>query len=115
MFALFHHFRPEAAQSNLRDAFQNRRPICVFEATSRSAPAIATAILIPLLVLLLTPRVRPLSWTQILFTYLLPILPLLIFWDGPVSQLRTYTVAELNEFTSALAAPGYTWEAGLIE
>ncbi|HUJ51693.1 MAG TPA: hypothetical protein VLW25_15900, partial [Bryobacteraceae bacterium] len=46
---------------------------------------------------------------------LLPILPLLIFWDGPVSQLRTYTVAELNEFTSALAAPGYTWEAGLIE
>ena len=79
MFALFHHFHPEAAQSNLRDAFQNRRPICVFEATSRSAPAIATAILIPLPVLLLTPRVRPLSWTQILFTYLLPILPLLIF------------------------------------
>jgi hypothetical protein len=114
MFAVFHHFRPEAAESILRDAFESRRPICVFEATSRSTPAIATAILIPLLVLLLTPRVRPFSWTQILFTYLLPILPLLIFWDGLVSQLRTYTVAELNEFTSALAA-GYTWEAGLIE
>ena len=115
MFAAFHHFRPDGAQSILRDAFENRRPICVFEATSRSAPAIATAIVIPLLVLLLTPRVRPFSWTQILFTYLLPILPVLIFWDGLVSQLRTYTVAELNGFTSALRAPDYMWEAGLIE
>ena len=114
MFSVFHHFRPEAGQRILSDAFENRRPICVFEVTSRNAGAIATAIVIPLLVLLLTPRVRPFSWTQILFTYLLPILPLLIFWDGLVSQLRTYTVAELNEFTSALRAPDYTWETGLI-
>jgi len=40
------------------------------------------------------------SWVQILFTYVVPILPLLIFWDGLVSQLRTYSVQELEEFTS---------------
>jgi hypothetical protein len=52
---------------------------------------------------------------QIVFTYLIPILPLLIFWGGMVSQLRTYTVQELNEFTRDLQSPEYEWEAGLIE
>jgi hypothetical protein len=115
MFALFHHFRPGAAHGILRDAFQGRRSICVFEATSRTPAAIATTLLIPLLVLVLTLRVRPLAWRQILFTYLVPILPLLIFWDGLVSQLRTYSVAELTELTKDLQAPEYEWEAGLIQ
>ncbi len=115
MFASFHHFRPEAALQILRDAFEQRRVICVFEATSRTLPAIATAILIPLLVLVLTPLVRPVSWVQILFTYLIPILPLLIFWDGLVSQLRTYSPEELNGFAASLRSPEYQWEIGLIE
>ncbi|MBZ5608384.1 MAG: hypothetical protein LAP38_09005 [Acidobacteriia bacterium] len=115
MFAAFHHFRPDAARRILRDALEHRRAICIFEATSRTPAAIASALLIPLLVLVLTPVVRPVSWVQILFTYLVPILPLLIFWDGLVSQLRTYSVEELEEFTRDLQSPDYRWEAGLIE
>jgi hypothetical protein len=115
MFASFHHFRPEAARGILRDAFERRQSICIFEATSRTVVSIVSALLIPLLVLVLTPLVRPVSLFQIVFTYLIPILPLLIFWDGMVSQLRTYTVQELNEFTRDLQSPEYGWEAGLIE
>jgi len=115
MFASFHHFRPDPARGILRDAFHQRRPICIFEATSRTPAAIASTVLIPLLVLVLTPMVRPVSWVQILLTYVVPILPLLIFWDGLVSQLRTYSVAELKEFTRDLESPAYLWEAGLIE
>jgi hypothetical protein len=115
MFASFHHFRPLTAKGILRDAFEKRRPICIFEGTSRTPAAIASTLLIPLLVFVLTPFVRPLSWTQILFTYLVPILPLLIFWDGLVSQLRTYSVQELEEFTRPLESPEYRWEVGLIE
>jgi hypothetical protein len=115
MFASFHHFRPRAARGILRDAFEQRRPICIFEGTSRTPAAIASALLIPLLVLLLTPLVRPWSWVQILFTYLVPILPLLIFWDGLVSQLRTYSVQELGEFTRDLQSEAYHWETGLIQ
>ncbi len=115
MFAAFHHFRPEAARQILRDAFEQRRAICVFEATSRTPGAIASAVLIPLLVLLLTPAVRPVSLVQILFTYLVPILPLLMFWDGLVSQLRTYSVVELEELTKDLRSPEYRWEVGLIQ
>jgi hypothetical protein len=115
MFASFHHFRPNAARRILRDAFEQRRPICIFEATSRTPAAIASTLLIPILVLVLTPIVRPVSRVQILFTYLIPILPLLIFWDGLVSQLRTYSVKELEEFTRDLQSQAYQWEAGLIE
>jgi hypothetical protein len=114
LFAAFHHFRPVQARRILQDALQARRSICVFEATSRSPLPIATTLLIPLLVLLLTPRVRPLSWQQFLFTYLVPILPLLIFWDGLVSQLRTYSTAELTEMTSHLPAQDYRWEIGTL-
>ena len=115
MFASFHHFRPHAARAILQDAFQQRRTICIFEGTSRTLAAIASTLLIPVLVLLLTPLIRPVSWVQILFTYLVPVLPLLIFWDGLVSQLRTYSVQELEEFTSDHQSPDYRWEAGLIE
>ena len=114
MFASFHHFRPNAARAILEDAFRLRRPICVFEGSARNPASIVGAILIPILVLLMTPRIRPVSAFQIFFTYLIPILPLLIFWDGLVSQLRTYSVDDLREMTSGLESPGYRWEAGLI-
>ena len=115
MFASFHHLAPESATQILADAFRQRRAICIFEATSRTPAAIATTVLIPLLVLLLTPRVRPISWIQIVFTYLIPILPFLIFWDGLVSQLRTYSPAELADLSRDLRSDSYQWEIGTID
>ena len=98
----------------LRNAFEQRQTICIFEASSRAPAAVASMLLVPLLVLLLTPKVRPVSRVQIVFTYLVPILPLLIFWDGLVSQLRTYSVKELNELTQGLNSPEYRWETGVM-
>jgi len=115
MFASFHHFGPAAAKSILRDAFTRRRPLGIFEATSRTPRAVATSLVIPILVLLLTPTIRPVSWLQILFTYLIPVLPLVIFWDGLISQFRTYSVGDLRELTSDLQAPDYGWEIGVIQ
>lgn len=114
MFACFHHFRPERARRILKDAFVHRVPICIFEATSRTPAAVLSAILIPILVLILTPRIRPLSSAQVLFTYLIPILPLLMFWDGFVSHLRTYSVGELTELAGDFRADDYSWEIGEI-
>jgi hypothetical protein len=114
MFASYHHFQPKAAHAILRDAFEQKRPICIFEATSRTPAAIASSLLIPLLVLALTPAIRPLSIFQIVFTYLPPVLPLLIFWDGFVSQLRTYTEEEFRELTAGLQSPEYRWNIGSL-
>ena len=115
MFASFHHLPFRGAREVLRDAFEHRQTICIFEATSRAPAAIGSMLLVPILVLLLTARIRPASWVQIVFTYLLPILPLLIFWDGLVSHLRTYSVKELEELTRGLQSPDYRWEIGLIQ
>jgi len=115
MFASFHHLPPQRAREVLRDAFEHLQTICIFEGTSRAPAAIASMLLVPLLVLLLTPKVRPVSWVQIAFTYLVPILPLVILWDGIVSQLRTYSVKELGELTRGLESPDYRWEIGLME
>lgn len=112
MFASFHHFRPVDAQRILRDAFQQRCPIGVFEVTARTPVGILGAFLIPFGVLLITPRIRPLTAFQAVFTYLIPILPLMIFWDGLVSQLRTYSPSEMRTMTSSLTAPDYQWDYG---
>lgn len=96
----------------LRDAFRQRRCIAVFEISARKLPLLLSGLLMPLMVPFITLLSRPLRLGQILFTYLIPILPFLIAWDGMVSVLRTYTPAELVEMTSELQAPDYRWEIG---
>ncbi len=115
MCSVFHHFRPDVAHRILKDAFDQRRAICIFEATSRSPAGIASMFLVPILTLFVTPMIRPVSWTQLLYTYLIPILPFLIFWDGLVSQLRSYTAEEFTEMTRTLEALDYQWEIGSIQ
>ena len=68
--------------------------------------------LILLAVLLVTPIMRPFSWRRLVFTYLAPLLPLAIWWDGVVSNLRAYSVVELRELTRELNGPEYAFEAG---
>jgi hypothetical protein len=114
IFSIFHHFRPAMAHQILKNAFGQRRPICIFEASSRAVATILSSVLIPLVVLILTPFIRPVSISQLVFTYLIPILPLLIFWDGLVSHLRTYSVDELARMTNDLRSTEYVWEVGSI-
>ena len=114
MFASFHHFKPQDAAKILRDAFEKRCPIGVFEVTARTPIGIAGATVIPFLALVMTLTIRPLTFLQVVLTYVLPILPVIIFWDGLVSQLRTYTPVELSAMTKDLCSPDYVWEFGMI-
>jgi hypothetical protein len=53
---------------------------------------------------------------RILFTYLIPILPLFILWDGVISVLRTYTVEELNSMILQLKGNDqFNWEVGIAK
>jgi hypothetical protein len=113
VFDAFHHFRPEDARGILRDAAERRRPILIVEATERSVPALLGMLLfVPLLVLVLTPLVRPLSGWRLLLTYVLPLAPLLILFDGLVSCLRSYTETELRALTHGLETETYRFYIG---
>lgn len=70
---------------------------------------------VPLVVLILMPLTRPLRWTHLLFTYVIPVLPFLILWDGMVSMLRIYSCDEMRQLTVELQAPDYRWEIDQIQ
>ncbi len=112
LFTSFHHFKPAEAQALLRDAVASRSGIGIFEGTQRRPNAMLGMLLTPLIVWLVTPWLRPFRWARLLWTYLLPVVPLVVLFDGLVSCWRTYTVAELTEFTAELSGSGYAWEVG---
>jgi hypothetical protein len=80
------------------------------EVTSRTLRAFATMLLMPVFAWILTPRMRPFRWSRLLLTYLIPVIPLVVLWDGMVSCFRTRTPEELLALTSDF--PQYDWQAG---
>src|SRR2546425_11759383 len=88
-------FRSQA-RAILADAVHNRQGIGVFEATQRRALALLLMLLAPLMMLVVTPFIRPFRWSRLLWTYLIPLVPLVTLFDGLVSCLRTYSVQELR-------------------
>ena len=114
MYAGFHHMPEQVARSILADACQKRRCICIFELTNNSLWAILIYLFIPGLTWLLTPLTRPLTLRRLALTYLLPVVPFLVTWDGVASHLRTYSVQELQEMTEGLDTDGYHWEKGYL-
>lgn len=115
LFASFHHFRPEAARAILADAARKRQGIAVCEYTERNCLIWALPIAFtPLAVWAATPCLGPMTWRRILWTYLLPVVPLVAAWDGFVSCLRSYSIPELRHFTEELSGLGYRWEIGRV-
>lgn len=113
MVGSFHHMPPEVARRIVKDAFDKRRPLCVLEISDNSTPKYLWWTAIPavaLITLLLTPFIRPLRISQLLLTYVIPVMPLLIAWDGAVSNARTYSESDLRELLTGLEAPDYRWE-----
>ena len=113
MFNAFHHFDPAAAVAVLCDAREAGQPIGVFEIPQRSFLLSIPLLFTPVFVFLATPFIRPFRWQRLLWTYLLPLVPLTCWWDGLVSQLRAYEPSEL-EALAAGVRPGYRWRTGRV-
>lgn len=113
VFSAFHHFPPEVARALIQDAIRSGAPIAIFEATQRNAATMLGMIPIPLFVLLATPFIRPLRLSRLILTYLIPVIPLMIIWDGVVSCLRSYSADELRAIVDSLPeAAAYEWQIG---
>lgn len=112
LFTSLHHFRPNHARAILADACRRNVGIGVFEVTERSPIAVLAVCFSPLAALIAVPFLRPLRWPWLLFTYILPVIPLLALFDGVVSCFRTYSPAELRSLIKPLESNRYTWEVG---
>lgn len=114
IFNAFHHFRPDTARRVLADAAASRRPIGVFEIVSREPFTLVALLTAPLGVMLTMPFWRPFRWQWVLWTWVVPVMPLFVLWDGMVSWLRIYDEDELRGLVAGIDAPDYTWEIGRI-
>jgi hypothetical protein len=86
MFNAFHHFRPHDAMAVLRDAVQAGQSIGIFEISERSLRTLVPMFfLVPLLVAITTPFIRPFRWRRLLWTYLLPLAAL---WPEAEGRLK---------------------------
>jgi len=112
MFTSFHHFPPEQARAVLQDTVDAGEGIGIFEITRRAPAAMGLMFTWVLFLLLGTPWVRPFRWSRLLWTYLVPIIPLVLMIDGVVSCLRTYRPSELQELVRKLSNNQYGWEIG---
>jgi hypothetical protein len=112
IFSSFHHFEPWEARVILQDAVNKQRGIGIFEAAGRRTVTILLTFLIPIGSLILTPFLRPFCWSRFVWTYILPVIPFVLWFDGIMSCLRTYSLQELVELMSGLTAHGYEWRIG---
>lgn len=112
LFTSFHHFVPEDAQAILRDAVNRHQGVGIFEVPKRNGITILLALFMPLAAFLLGPFIRPFRWSRMLWTYVLPVIPFVVWFDGVVSCLRAYTPSELNALTKGLSPNEYRWEFG---
>ncbi|MFY0652574.1 MAG: hypothetical protein JXQ96_11100 [Cyclobacteriaceae bacterium] len=115
-FLSLHHFKPTDAIQILQNAVDSGNPIAIFEAQERSIPSVMAMIFSPLTVLFTTPFIVPFKFGRILFTYLIPIVPLFVLWDGVVSCLRTYSVKEMEELVSKVdRGDTYEWKIDKVK
>jgi len=111
----FHHFAPDLAQSLLQNCIDHRHSVMIVEATPRlwlSLIMMSVAQLVAVVAFAVwIGWGSPLLKQRLVFTFLLPIYPLMHFWDCTVSHLRCYTEAELRYMARDLCRDGesYTW------
>lgn len=113
MFSAIHHFKPEQVKLILKNAVNAGSPIAIFDGGEKGIiPVLGLLLFHPLAFLLFTPFMRPFRWSRILFTYIIPLIPLYTIWDGIVSILRMYTPDELKMLAHEVAHDKYQWFSG---
>jgi hypothetical protein len=119
IFSSFHHLGPAEARAVLWSAMAAHQGIGVFELARRGLKTVLVLCAAPLLVLLLTPGIRPFRWARLFWTYVVPVVPAVIWWDGVVSCLRAYAPEELAAMVEGLGQEAedagvgrYRWRVG---
>ena len=112
IFNSFHHFNPDHARCVLADAVSQRQGIGVFELPRRSLAALLGVMLTPFGTALFLPLVRPFKFSLFFWTYIVPLVPFVVWFDGVMSCLRAYTPDEMHRLASDISS--YCWLSGCL-
>ncbi|MFA6715527.1 MAG: hypothetical protein WC082_11180 [Victivallales bacterium] len=113
LFSGAHHLSPEQLRTFTECAVRQDCGIAFFEYSDRGIlQALLPSLFVPFLVLLLTPLISPFSWRRLFWTYIIPVVPLLVMVDGFISHLKSYSAAEFENIVAGIDAPRYKFECG---
>jgi hypothetical protein len=112
IFTSFHHFTPDEAVAILQNAVDDGQWIGVFEAAKRDPLNILLTVLMPLAGFLTAPFARPVRISRLFWTYIIPVIPFVLLFDGVVSCLRAYSQKELSLLAAQVKAENYVWQIG---
>lgn len=110
LFASLHHFKPQQVQAILQNALDNNQPIAALEFTERTWFRVFCMLPGTFHLLVATPFIKPFSFTRLFWTYAIPVVPIIYFWDGLVSNLRSYSEKDLRKIISELKDNNFDWE-----
>ncbi|HUQ57950.1 class I SAM-dependent methyltransferase [Lentzea sp.] len=117
IYGAFHHFPPPLASRMLQNAVDTRQPIVVVDTRRSFVYALFFPFFLTLAVLLAAPFQRnplPRYLLRLALTYLVPVLPFMMFFDSVVSFLRMYGRAELRRMVDGLnGTESFTWTIGV--
>lgn len=114
LFSSLHHFAPADARRILQDGAAQGPGVAVFEAQSRTLASLLFFLLYLPLTLAVVPLVRPFRLSRLVWTYAIPLLPLVITFDALVSCLRTYDVEELGRLADEAFGEGMSVDVGRV-
>ena len=116
MFSAFHHFQPDQAKKILNNAINHKKPIAIFDLGDKNLLLILSNLLIhPVIFFICTPFFKPFKISRLLFTYIIPLIPICTIWDGFVSILRLYEPNDLKKFVKEIDSTTYHWEIGKVK
>lgn len=113
LFSAFHHFDKPTAKQVISNAVEAKEGIGIFDGGNKNLFFILSITLLhPLVFFLFTPFLRPFKWIRLLFTYIIPVIPLCTIWDGIASITRLYTPQQLLNIANSVDSTSYQWQAG---
>ena len=113
VLSAFHHFDRATARRFLLDAQQKGLTIFIAEPFTENLQAFLPLFLHGFISLarngVLSPKSR---FLKFVFTFLIPIIPLCLLWDGLISMMRMYTKEDFMDITESFppTAPAYIWK-----
>ncbi|KAF4467188.1 hypothetical protein FALBO_5971 [Fusarium albosuccineum] len=108
----FHRFDDDLAQRILKDIIDSNQGFAIFELQDRSIMSFLAVLLLPVGAVFSAPYYA-FKWRSpsvLIFTWLIPIIPLVLIWDGIVSSLRTREPEEVGALLRSCTPDLTGWE-----
>lgn len=108
----FHHFDDALARGILKDTVNTSHGFTIFELQDRSFASAISVLMLGVGAIAMAPF---LAWKRkspaiLLFSWLVPVLPFVLVFDGLVSCLRTRTAGEIECLLRSCGADTSSWE-----